>query len=164
MAAAVTALNTNKPSVTNVSSFAFSFLAEEGVLRVTYTSSVDIVFQKNVRLGLLNTTTLPLGTNKTFDLPGIFSLFNSNVIYCCINNFATDDCRTSLGYGTILGCVPVSGAFGDLATYSNDDESSYIEIQGTDTISSVSLTFRDGNGDIIESKNEQIVVEMLLKK
>ena len=164
MAGCISDLNANKPTVANLTSFAFSFLDDIGVLRVTYTATANITMDANVRLGLPNSVVLTAGTNKTFDFPNIFSLQNTNVVYLCINNFATDDCRTSTGFGNIIGVIPLSGMFGDVSVYKCDDESSYIEIQGTDSITSVNLSLKDGQGNIIDMKGENYTLEFLLKK
>jgi len=164
MSSCIADLNSSVPVIPNVSSFVFSFLEEQGILRITYTSTVNIQIKKNVRLGLPADANLQAGSNLTYDFPNLFSLQNTNVIYACINSFNTDDTRSSLGFTTILGSIPVSGIFGDVSVYMNDDESSYVEIQGADTISTIHMTFRDAYGNIINLRGQDITIELLLKK
>ena len=66
-------------------------------------------------------------------------------------------------FGNIIGVIPLSGMFGDVSVYKCDDESSYIEIQGTDSITSVNLSLKDGQGNIIDMKGETYTLEFLLK-
>lgn len=164
MSGAIAALNAAVPTVPNMSSFVYSFLEEEGVLRVTYTSTVALTVKENERMGLPSAVILPSGTNQTFDFPHHFSLANTNTVFICINSFTTPDCRSSLGIGTVLGCVGLTGTYGNVVVEENTDESSYIAIQGTDTLSTIELTFRDGRGTEVDMQGEDIVCEFLLKK
>jgi len=164
MTGAISALNAAVPTVSNMGSFVFSFLEEEGILRVTYTSTVPLQLKENPRLGLPQAVTLQAGSSQTFDFPNHFALPNTKIIYVCINSFTTPDTRTSLGFGTVLGVVPLTGSFGEIISSTDFDETSFVQIQGTDTIQTIEFTFRDGMGNEVDMQGEDIVVELLLRK
>ena len=164
MASCISDLNNAVPTVPNLTSFIFSFNQDLGTLKITYTATASILMKANERLGLLEDLVLSVGTNQTRDLPNIFSLSNTNVIYVCINGFTTNDSKSSLLFGNILATIPLTEGFGGLTHYQDTDESSYIQIEGTDSISTINLSFKDSNGMLVDLKNQHVVVELLFKK
>lgn len=160
----LTDLNNIVPVISNVSSFVFSFKDAEGVLSITYTSSTPITITANNRLGLPENITLPLATNATFNFPNNFSLINSKIVYVAVGNeFGTSDTRSSLKYGNILAIIPQTGLYGDIITYENSDDD-FISIEGSDTLSQVSLEFYDSYGNEVNYRGEDIIVELSLRR
>ena len=159
----LTDINAAVPTIANITSFVFSFKDTKGVLSVTYTSSIAITLSANSRLGLPNDVYLPAATGGTYDFTGNFSLINSKVIYLALGrDFGTSDVRTSLKYGNILSVIP-QGVWGQIDTYENSDDD-FIEIEGGETISQISLEFYDSYGRDVDFRNEDVIVELSLRK
>jgi len=160
----LTDLNNITPQIVGISSFVFSFNEAKGVLSVSYTSSIVITIYANKRLGLPENITLPIATNGTYDYPNNFSLINSKVVYVAIGNeFGTSDTRSSLKYGNILAVIPQTGLFGDIINYENSDDD-FISIEGSDTLSQISLEFLDSYGNEVDYRGEDLIVELSLRR
>ena len=156
-------LNASVPSIVGINSMVYSFKEQEGVLSVTYSSVIEVVIYASPRMGLPENVVLPIGSG-TFDYPHNFSLINSQIIYVGVgHDFGTSDVRTSLQYGNILACVPLTGVYGDIIDYQNPDDD-WIKLEGTDTISQLSLEFYTNTGTICDFRGESVVVEFSLKK
>ena len=159
----ITEINNIAPTMVGINSFVYSFKEQEGVLSVTYDSVIPIIMYANARLGLPENVVLPIGSG-TFDFPNNFTLIDTQVVYVGVgHDFGTSDCMTSLSYGNILAVVPQTGVYGDIIDYSNSDDD-FIKLEGTDTISQLSLEFYDNTGNIIDVRGEDIIVELSLKK
>ena len=151
-------------SITNVSSIVFSFLENEGCLKITYTSTVPIQIKANPRLGISDDIVLVSGTGATYDFKNNFSLMNSKAVYVSTNNITTRDVRNTLEYGNVICCCPLSGGFGNISVMEDHDESSYITMEGNDVWSTISLSIYDGYGDLVNMRGEDIIIELILKR
>ena len=53
--------------------------------------------------------------------------------------------------------------FGDIINYENSDDD-FISIEGSDTISQISLEFYDSYGEEVDYRGEDIIVELSLRR
>ena len=152
--------------IPNVSSFVLSFIQNQGILQATYTSTVPINITANKRLGIPNDIqNLPAGTAATYKFEHNFSTLNTKAVYVATQNISTRDVRTSLLYGNIIACCPLNQGYGGICIMEDFDESSYLTMEGSgDSWSKIELFIYDGNGDLIDMRGEDVIIEMLLKK
>ena len=140
-------------TIPNVSSLVFGFDEEKGVLTFTHTSSFFFGFGPSARFGVPIGLTVAPGTAAVGEFRGIFSLLPYKSLLLSSNSLMTDDVRSSTELGTAFACIPMTGNFGDIVVYQNEN-GEYMKLNAGQTIYRVHCMLRDEKGNQVDL-NEQ---------
>jgi hypothetical protein len=154
-------LNASVAAVTipNVSSLVFAFDEEKGVLKFTHTSSSNFTIAANARFGVPNPVTVTAGTSQVVEFEGIFSLLPYKSLLLSSNSLMTDDVRSSTELGTAFACVPMTGSFGDVVVYQNEN-GEYMKLNAGQTIYRIHVMLRDEKGVLIDLNEQSWLIEL----
>lgn len=145
-------------SIPNVSSLVFSFDTEEGCLVFTYTSSASWAIVANERFGV-QSQIMPAATNVTLPFGGIFSLVPYKAILLSSNSLMTHDVRSSNDIGSAVALIPMTGNFGDLVVYQNEN-GEYMKLTAGATVDRVHLMLRDEKGRTVDLQDQSWLIEL----
>jgi len=146
-------------NIPNVSSLVFAFDEEKGVLKFTHTSSTNFTINKNTRFGVPNALTVSAGTSQVVEFEGIFSLIPYKSLLLSSNSLMTNDVRSSTELGTAFACVPMTGAFGDVVVYQNEN-GEYMRLSAGNSIYRVHVMLRDEKGVQVDLNEQSWLIEL----
>lgn len=146
-------------SIPNVTSLVFTFLEEKGVLGFTYTSTASFTIAANARFGLTKSTTYPSGTAQSVEFTGIFSLLPYKSLLLSSNTLMTNDVRSSTELGTGFAMIPMTGSFGDVVVYSNEN-GEYMKLNAGETINRIHVMLRDERGVLVDLNGQSWLIEL----
>jgi len=145
-------------SISNVSSLVFSFNTDEGRLYFTHTSSANWTIAANSRFDV-QAQSITAGTNVTLPFGGIFSLVPYKAILLSSNSLMTHDVRSSNDIGSAIAMIPMTGVFGDLVVYQNEN-GEYMKLTVGATVDRVHLMLRDEKGREIDLQDQSWLIEL----
>ena len=154
-------LNASVGAVTipNVSSLVFAFDEEKGVLKFTHTSSTSFTITANSRFGVPNPVTVNAGTAQVVIFEGIFSLLPYKSLLLSSNSLMTNDVRSSTELGTAFACVPMTGSFGDVVVYQNEN-AEFLKLNAGTTIYRIHVMLRDEKGVQVDLNEQSWLIEL----
>jgi len=146
-------------TIPNVSSLVFAFDEEKGVLKFTHTSSTNFTIAANARFGVPSALTVSAGTSQVVEFEGIFSLLPYKSLLLSSNSLMTDDVRSSTELGTAFACVPMTGAFGDVVVYQNEN-GEYLSLNAGSTIYRIHVMLRNEKGVQVDLNEQSWLIEL----
>ena len=168
-AAIATALNTSQPTIPNVTSLVFTYNILTKKLNFTYNSTVNLVFSKNERLGIVNQrpgnvvgNTFLASATGTGEFDGILDLVPVKSIHINAPSLPTST-HCSNGLTSIVAVVPMLGATWGGIEYWTPPVAEWLPMTAGETVSRIGLELRDQDGRRVDTNGAEWEVQLAFK-
>ena len=168
-AALATALNSALGTIANVTSLTFTYNQLTKKLDIAYNSSVDLVFKKNERLGVVNqrpgdaaTATFSASSTGTGSFDGILDLIPVKSIHLNAPSLPTNAHSTN-GLTSIVAVVPMLGAAWGSLEYWQPTVAEWLPVTAGETISRICIELRDQDGRRVNTNGAEWEVQLAFK-
>ena len=168
-AALATALNSALGAIPNVTSLTFTYNSNTKKLNFTYNSTVDLVFSKNERLGIVNqragdagTATFLASSTGTGEFAGILDMVPVKSVHINAPSLPTTTHNTN-GLTSIIATVPMLGAAWGSIEYWTPPVAEWLPLTAGETVSRIGLELRDQDGRRVNTNGADWEIQLAFK-